>query len=358
MRKLLVACFLTLVTNLFALEVDEKLTLRILKVSSSNKTILINRGQEDGLAEGDHAKFFTTSGVAARAMLVKVSPQRSIWSVYRVVTADQLKSDQVMSLKISTPVKVTADSSKALGEPTLKEDTTVITSTMSDEDRKEFMSIGGSETPVTAVNPNLTAALPEYSNDSTPLVNELWEIWGTTHIPMMSQTTEMGTTSVQSSSSGNSFGLGMEKYFDAPGSFLNNFSLQAILERSAFDTTTISGAKTSSVVLAYGGGFNWHFYAPSPHVKNTLIGFLSGSMGIGSASDEYGTTTSSTTSTGSVTFMSLGVGAKFFVAKNFGVRGALEYYQRAESYTGETEGSDYTRSVAGPRVLFGLSYRF
>ena len=53
-------------STLFALEVDEKLTLRFLRASSSKKTILINRGLEDGFAEGDHAKFYIDSGVIAR----------------------------------------------------------------------------------------------------------------------------------------------------------------------------------------------------------------------------------------------------------------------------------------------------
>ncbi len=63
-----------------ALEVDEKLTVRILKTSESKKTIMINRGTEDGLVEGDHAKFIVTAGIVARAVSVRVSPTRSLLS--------------------------------------------------------------------------------------------------------------------------------------------------------------------------------------------------------------------------------------------------------------------------------------
>ena len=49
--------------NIFALEIDEKLTTRVVDISESRKTILINRGIEDGLAIGDHAKFFVSTGL-------------------------------------------------------------------------------------------------------------------------------------------------------------------------------------------------------------------------------------------------------------------------------------------------------
>ena len=97
-----------------ALEVDEKLTVRILKTSESKKTIMINRGIEDGLAEGDHARFLVTAGIVARAVVVRVSPTRSVWSIYRLVNADFLVNDSVMTIKITPPVKVTKDESQML----------------------------------------------------------------------------------------------------------------------------------------------------------------------------------------------------------------------------------------------------
>jgi len=97
-----------------ALEIDEKLTLRFLKVSNTKKTVLINRGAEDGLAVGDHAKFFITSGVIARGVVEKVSPSRSIWSLYRVVDPAEITDNKVLNLKIASPVKITEDPSKSL----------------------------------------------------------------------------------------------------------------------------------------------------------------------------------------------------------------------------------------------------
>src|SRR5690606_11968702 len=97
-----------------ALEVDEKLTVRILKTSDTRKTILINRGTEDGLVEGDHARFMVTAGIVARGMILRVSPTRSVWSIYRLVNADYIVNDSVMTLRITPPVKVTKDDSQTL----------------------------------------------------------------------------------------------------------------------------------------------------------------------------------------------------------------------------------------------------
>ena len=103
-------------TSSFSLEMDEKLTVRVLSLSNSKKTMLVNRGLEDGLVVGDHAKFFLTTGVVARGVVVKASPSRSIWSMYRLVNPQEIESDKVINLKISTPVKLTEDPTKMLVE--------------------------------------------------------------------------------------------------------------------------------------------------------------------------------------------------------------------------------------------------
>ncbi|MBC7714750.1 MAG: hypothetical protein H7177_15495, partial [Rhizobacter sp.] len=113
---ILPAVFAFNITNVSALEIDEKLTLRFLKVSATKKTVLINRGGEDGLVVGDHAKFFITAGVIARGVAEKVSPSRSVWSLYRVVDPQEITQDKVLNLKIATPVKITDDPSRSLKE--------------------------------------------------------------------------------------------------------------------------------------------------------------------------------------------------------------------------------------------------
>src|SRR5690606_14048951 len=111
----LISFLLVLFTfNAFALEVDEKLTARILKTSDTRKTVMVNRGIEDGLAEGDHAKFIVTAGIIARGVVAKVSPTRSVWAIYRLVNADYIVNDSVVTLKITPPVKLTKDESQSL----------------------------------------------------------------------------------------------------------------------------------------------------------------------------------------------------------------------------------------------------
>jgi len=45
----------------------------------------------------------------ARGVCVKVSPTRSVWSIYRLVNADFIVNDSVMTLKMTPPVKITKD---------------------------------------------------------------------------------------------------------------------------------------------------------------------------------------------------------------------------------------------------------
>ena len=98
----------------FALEIDEKLTTRFITVSKTKKTVLINRGIEDGLVMGDHARFFLTDGVVARGIVVKLSPVRSIWSLYRLIDPDNIAKNKVVTLKITDRVSLTGDRSKSL----------------------------------------------------------------------------------------------------------------------------------------------------------------------------------------------------------------------------------------------------
>ena len=116
LRILLFILFITLIAlHAVALEIDEKLTCRVLRLSSTKKTMLINRGMEDGLVVGDHAKFFITTGVVARAVVLKASPSRTIWAIYRMINPKEINVDSVVNLKISAPVKLTNDSSLAFG---------------------------------------------------------------------------------------------------------------------------------------------------------------------------------------------------------------------------------------------------
>lgn len=101
--------------NLYSMDIDSKFIARILGVSDSKKTVLLNKGSEIGLKEGDHAKFSLPTGMIARGVLVKLAPSRSVWSLYRISSKERIVAQVSMTLKIASAVKLTVDESKNLG---------------------------------------------------------------------------------------------------------------------------------------------------------------------------------------------------------------------------------------------------
>ena len=93
---------------------DLRLVGRILSVSDSKKTILFNRGSEDGLQLEDHAKFSLPGGILARGTLVRISPGRSVWSIYKFYTKDKVTENIIVTAKTTSPLKLTQDATKNL----------------------------------------------------------------------------------------------------------------------------------------------------------------------------------------------------------------------------------------------------
>lgn len=101
--------------NLQAMDIDSKFVGRVLGVSDSKKTVLMNKGHESGLKEGDHAIMSLASGAVARGLVAKLSPSRSVWSIYRFYDSEKLMANVALTVKITAPAKLTGDESKALG---------------------------------------------------------------------------------------------------------------------------------------------------------------------------------------------------------------------------------------------------
>ncbi len=120
--KLGLGLIFLLMTSAMALEIDSKVLSTIIKVSESKKTILVNKGSEQGIRKDLHAKLSLPSGIIARGIAVKVSPSRSVWSLYRIWKVDSIEKDIAVLLKISKPVKLTSDESKSLGKLAVKVD--------------------------------------------------------------------------------------------------------------------------------------------------------------------------------------------------------------------------------------------
>lgn len=114
---LLAALIILLPINLghAALDIDTKITARLLGVSDSKRTLLVNRGSEHGLALKQHAKLSLPNGIVARAVVVRLAPSRSVWSVYRFYAKDSITAKTVYTFKISSPIKLTTDETRAIG---------------------------------------------------------------------------------------------------------------------------------------------------------------------------------------------------------------------------------------------------
>ncbi|MEC7275741.1 MAG: hypothetical protein VXV96_05415 [Bdellovibrionota bacterium] len=366
--KIWITFFSLILTNTFALEIDEKLTTRFIKVSSTKKTVLLNRGLEDGLVVGDHAKFFLTTGVIARGVVVKASPTRTIWSIYRIVNDSSIYADKVVNIKITKPITTTVDPSKSLYDNS--------NSTMSPG--TEVMSFRGGaapgrvrtmETESQSVDQQELASLGAVDDESAMLMrgpglssHKTIEAFGLVHLNSLSSSVDEGDGDTFSGNDANiDFSVGLEKYFDKPNSFLGRISFAALFHASSRSMTSAQGQQVSNSVTEYGAGAFYHYIAP-PLSYGRLIGFSGLTLGVGSVSDTIDLLSASsnqvsTTASGSSSFFSVATGVKYYTESGFGARAVLDYYQRSESYELEN-GDTYNKTVSGPRLLLGLSYRF
>lgn len=341
-----------------ALELDEKLTTRLLKVSQSKKTVLLNRGLEDGLVVGDHAKFFLTTGMVARGVVVKCSPTRSIWSIYRVIEPEVLFKNKVVNIKITKGMQITEDQTRSMiADRKTKIDVpqTIVLApgandldqNMSEEDQEDVRSL---------TNDNIADVM-----ESVGVGNRTLEVFGLLNFNNMSVSSDLSNGNQSSGVvSAMDFSLGMEKYFDSESWILRSLSFSVFFHKSTHETTGLSGTQISLDSLAYGGGVSYHFTDALSFGR--IIPYLTLNFGIGATQDTIQfqsntVTTDPETLEGSSTFISAGAGAKYFLKNGFGARVIIDIYQRGEIYNID-DGSEYTKTVSGPRVQMGVAYRF
>lgn len=348
MRLLLAFTVLLLSTATFALEIDEKLTLRLLDVSQSKKTVLINRGIEDGLVVGDHAKFFKTTGVTARGVVIKVAPTRSIWSLYRIIEADTIVKNRVLSLKISAPVKVTNDPSRAIREEEVTS-TGIAVAEGADDLPKDLSKSEQDD----------LSSLSEDSSDSKSVskggINKdsLWQVFGHLSYNMMTSTVTEGSTEGTGNTTTILGGAGVEKYFSGEGSFMDKLSLYVFAETTVSASHDVETFDASSITL-YGGGLSFHLIN-SPLSYGKFIPYVTINGGIGQATTTY----SDVAANGGVNFWNVGGGLKYNLKNGFGIRGAALYSSRGETYNFEGGSIDQlTINHTGFGANVGLSYRF
>jgi hypothetical protein len=92
MRRMLLI-FLLFAVDALALELNEELlNVRVLAVHPNN-VVIMNRGLEDGVVVGSHARLRGTGGYAARGICVRSGIMASHWRLYRVVDPTLISKD-------------------------------------------------------------------------------------------------------------------------------------------------------------------------------------------------------------------------------------------------------------------------
>jgi hypothetical protein len=369
MKALIYLTLLMSMATTYALEVDEKLTLRFLKVSATKKTVLINRGAEDGLVVGNHAKFFTTAGVIARGVAEKVSPSRSIWSLYRVVDAGEISDDKVLNLKIGTPVKITEDASKSLkdeviplntekkSQPDVKKESKAEVDSF-DTDAEEPMPVKDGKTGNSSQsNKNMPSIL-----ESSVSTDKEWDVWGNASANMLTGTASninvgAAAASTTAMNSTLDYSVGIEKYFFHSNPILSQMSLTGFYHgRNAKMGHDI---QITENLTEFGVGVRYHFNQ-SVSVINGIIPFALFDVGMGNVTlqrDVISTTTQSDPALkGTSRFFAVGGGAKYILGMGLGFKTILDYYSSNETYA--YSAATGTRALSGVRLQMGLSYRF
>ncbi len=357
--KNLICLFFLIPSIALALEVDEKLTSRVVKVSETKKTVMINRGTEDGLVEGDHAKFIVTAGIVARGVCVKVSPTRSVWSIYRLVNADFIVNDSVMSLKITPPVKITKDETQALVQEDLP--------ATGGGGGSDLVSLGipladGAQDLNSAANTALLCADYHALEDHyvpTSIVDRNEEVYGFINISgLSSQSKSTGSQSYNNSQSIYHLGFGGEFYPKKLREWYSRFSLIGELALMRENSQGLDRAGITNELHEFGIGANWH-PTKLPSIANDFIPFFHLALNYGTVKATYQGTAGETSDYGSSSGFSLGFGYKFYTVEGFGVRMMVDYYTRTEKYyKDDTSGDLLNRVVSGPRVMIAISYRF
>ncbi len=356
MKMLLFIILLSFSTLTFALEIDEKLTLRIVNTSVSKKTILINRGIEDGLKQSDHAKFYVSEGVVARAVCIKLSPTRSVWSIYRVVASDFIKDDQVMKLKITPPVKITKDDSRML----VKEDIGAFVS----KDPRDLgipLADGAEDLGDTL---GLTRKDLDMMETITSLRNKNREVFGMVYYSSdaVESTGSNNNTKFTSTEDNLSLKIGGEYYFRDETKWYSRISILGSFSLNRSSIMAYQGATVQENSSEFGFGGNFYLFERPSSVHKLIysVGYI---FALGSANSTYtpgkedlnGESLSLDASTLSHTFSAA---AKYYTTYGFGVRAEFLYRLHGEEFSADESATKYTRTKVGPKLLLGLGYRF
>jgi len=345
---LLIVILFAFSLSTYALDNNESLTVRILKISSTKKTILINRGQEDAINIDDQVKFFLDNGVIARGVAVKVTPIRSIWSLYRVNNTNEILVDKIYKIKKTSSYKLTKDITKKLNDHDLNQKIPrEKTHRFKDIDKQDLKHISFNKTKVKTI----------YSKKAI-------EFWGAVSFNSLSSTYNLsGASSGTGQTSASDYTIAMEKYF-IKSKLLKNISLFAFIHKSDISAMSVTGQQINLSKFEYGAGATYHMFT-SPFRLNKMMVYLNAAMAFGTSSDILNLSNSGTASAldstlkGSVSSLSFGLGLKYLFRNNFSLRTQADFYSSNESFSPPTGvGTNYLKSTTGIRAMFAIGKRF
>lgn len=360
--KYLLALNILFSVSLSALEIDETITGRILKTSSSKKTILLNRGSSDQLTMGMHAKFSTDTSVVARGVVVELTEARSVWSLYRLATPDLVESDVVLNLKIAEPVKLTTDESRSIVRESAMKD---LKPNRDDKLSLPLDDIEG-DIPVDLLGANISVSEKPLENSIVELSNYPRELMSRISLQALeSKTSSSNNSSYSGRAEMNNFMLGMEFYFTSKDKWYANFSVLPYFQYQYESMLSYEGSAVDSRLMEFGLSLQYYFI--NPNIVNKFSPFISGYYAVGSISDSYasgeraqGNGADASNVKGDSTSYGVALGVKYFFENRLVVQTLLDYYFRTDEFANDpfTSGSTWTREVSGPRVQLGLGYRF
>ncbi len=344
----------------FALEIDEKLTMRIVNTSESKKTVLINRGIEDGLKQSDHAKFYVSEGVVARAVCIKLSPTRSVWSIYRIVNKGFIRNDQVMKLKITAPVKITKDESRML----VKDDSRA--SIAKDPRDLGIPLAEGADDLATmskGLDPASSAELMSMATIDLKRRNK--EVFGMMSYSSFTEkaTPDDNTNTEFTRTVDNLYlSLGGEYYFEDQSQWYSRFSLVGSFAMDNRAVMDYQGAFVSETNSEFAFGLNAHF-AGKPSEVNRFIYYLGYKFAIGSTNSTYSNGNENPnfgdlSLDGAIFAHNFIFGAKYYTTSGIGMRALMNYVFRGDAYSADSSNVSWVKTRIGPRLLVGISYRF
>jgi hypothetical protein len=356
MTKFLVLLLISF--SAFSLEIDERLTLRIVKVSESKKTILINRGIEDGIIKGDHAKFFLTVGVVSRGVVVKVSPTRSVWSLYRLVNTEYIRDDQVMRLKITAPVKITKDESRMLvaddSVVSINKDPRNLGIPLAEgaEDDSDDGKLGLDGNVIGRINSELDETVSLREKNKEFFIS--FHYSGSSFVSSPSNDSDEG----KGSQTTMILNTGLELHMKNFKKWYSRFSLVALLKMTRNGASSHKGDVIQENITEFGGGFNWYPLA-RPSKVYRFIPYGKFRLLFGSAETNYTPANGDSEKLNAGTFgYKFGAGVKYYTPKGYGAKVALDFDIRGDSFAADSAETKWVKSNAGPAISIGFLKRF